>query len=60
MLFNGETADVTQVPLSDARDAFTTDVLAIYPDGSPDGVYFISESSYQSAKPVLKLVSHSH
>src|SRR3989442_1488427 len=60
MLFDGETAYVTQAPLGDARDAFATDVLAIYSDDGSEDVYFISESSYQSAKPVLKLVTHDH
>lgn len=51
---------VTQAELSDVPDAFTNDVYVIYPDGSPDGAYFITESTYLSAKPVLKVVSHVH
>lgn len=60
MLFKGETAYVTQAPLDGARDAFVTDVLAIYADDGTEDVYFISESSYQTAKPVLKLVTPAH
>ncbi len=60
MLFGGEKAYVTRVPLGAERDAFATDVLAIYADDGSEDVYFISESSYQSAKPVLKLVTHDH
>ncbi len=52
ILLKGEMSYVIQVSLGHLHDAFTTDVLAIYPDDSPDGAYFMNASSYQSEKPV--------
>jgi hypothetical protein len=60
MLMKGETANVTQVSLSDVRDPFARDVLVIYPEDSSDSAYFISVSSYQSEKSLQKTVRHGH
>jgi len=59
-LMRGEDTFITQVSLGDVHDPFATDVLVIYPDGSPDGAYFITVSSYLSEKPVQKTVTHTH
>ncbi|HXZ03271.1 MAG TPA: hypothetical protein VEH81_00480 [Ktedonobacteraceae bacterium] len=60
MLMIGKETLVTQASLGDVRDAFATDVLVIYPDGSPNGAYIITVSSYLSEKPVQKTVNHDH
>jgi hypothetical protein len=59
-LMTGEEKLVTQTSLGGAHDPFATDVLLIYPDGSPNGAYFITMSSYLSEKPVQKTVTHTH
>ena len=60
MLMRGEETLVTQASLGDAHDPFATDVLVIYPDGSPNAANFITMSSYLSEKPVQKTVTHTH
>ncbi len=60
MLMTGEETLVTQASLGDAHDPFATDVLVIYPDGSPNGANFITMSSYLSEKPMQKTVTHTH
>jgi hypothetical protein len=60
MLMRGEAASVTQTSMGDAHDPFATDVLVIYPDGSPNEAYLITVSSYQSDKPVHKTAAHTH
>ena len=60
ILMRGEETLVSQALLGDAHDPFATDVLVIYPDGSPDGAYFITVSSYLSEKPVHKTATHTH
>ena len=60
MLLKGDTTYVTQISLSDVHDPFTRDVLVIYPEDSSDSAYFISWSSYQSEKPLPKLMTHGH
>ncbi len=60
MFLKGETIFITRTSLSNANDPFSTDVLAIIPEDSPEGAYFINVSSYQSEKPLQKAVSHSH
>jgi hypothetical protein len=60
MLMKGETANVTQVSLSDVRDPFTRDVLVIYDEDSSDSAYFISVSSYQSEKSLQKTITRGH
>jgi hypothetical protein len=56
----GEDTLVTEASLDDAHDPFVTDVLVIYPDGGPNGAYFITVSTYLSEKPVQKNVTHTH
>jgi hypothetical protein len=58
MAMNGETTYITRDSLDNVHDPFVTDILVI-PDGSPDGMYFMNESSYQAAKTALKTVKHS-
>jgi hypothetical protein len=60
MLMRDSETLVTQASLGDAHDAFATDVLAISPDGSLNGAYFITMSSYLSEKPVQNTVAHTH
>jgi hypothetical protein len=60
MLMRGEATFVTQASLGDAHDPFSTDVLVIYPDGSPNAAYLITVSSYLSEKPVHKTAAHPH
>lgn len=60
MLLKGETTFIIQTSLSNANDPFSTDVLAIFPEDSPEGAYFINVSSYQSEKPLQKTVTHNH
>jgi len=60
LLFKGDTAFITRTSLNNANDPFSTDYLAIFPEDSPDGAYFINVSSYHSEKPLQKTVSHNH
>ena len=60
MLMRGDDTSVTEASLGDAHDPFVTDVLVIYPDGDPNGAYFITVSTYLSEKPVQKHVTHTH
>jgi hypothetical protein len=60
MLMRGDTTFITRTSLSTANDPFSTDVLAINREDSPDGAYFINVSSYQSEKPLQKPVTHGH
>ena len=49
---------VQQGTLSDARDVFENDLLAIYSDDSPQSAYFMNLSSYQQQKIAPKTVAH--
>jgi hypothetical protein len=60
MLMKGDSTFITRTYLSYANDPFSADVLAIFPEDSPDGAYFINVSSYQSEKPLQKTASHGH
>jgi hypothetical protein len=60
MLLKGDTTFITRTSLSNANDPFSADLLAVYPEDSPEGAYFINVSSYLSEKPLQKTVSHGH
>ncbi|HKF39357.1 MAG TPA: hypothetical protein VKB35_20850 [Ktedonobacteraceae bacterium] len=50
---------VQQAALSDARDVFENDTLAVFPDGSPESAYFMSLSSFlQQQVTTQKSMSH--
>lgn len=51
---------VQQAALSDARDVFENELVAFYPDGSPENTYFQSLSSYQQQQQVTAQKSVSH
>jgi len=51
---------VQQAALSDARDVFENDLLAVYADGSPESAYFMSLTSYQQQQQVTAQKSVSH
>ncbi len=57
-LMQGETF-ATQASLGDVSDPFTSDLI-VPSDGSTNSAYFMNESTYQSEKPVQKVVNHSN
>jgi hypothetical protein len=60
MLMKGDTTFITRTSLSNANDTFSTDLLAISSEDSPNGMYFINVSSYQTEKPQQKAQAHNH
>jgi len=59
-LMQGDLTSVTQASLGDVSDPFTSDLIVVFPNGSTNGAYFMNESTYQSEKPVQKVVNHGH